>query len=330
MIPNCINRPFIGLRHSCDESSASGLFINDLTGMKLGLLSALANEEKQRGEEYFRSIEENAINSVITDFLNELYKEFNFIDIVSENHITGNFTEIQDQYEYIGYEIKRCYDRLIGVEIQSISFFSDKKFLTSVIVEGDGLRLFKKDITVQKGENLINIDVSGQYDTMKVYFKNCDAVILGLSGCSCGCPSNCSGCAEVRPYGINGDDKTYLKINPFKIDIVCRCSFDNVICNFKKDLAEAIRIKCGILILRELLFTDKYGKFITNSKEEATILLLMFEGNIEKIGKSGYDESSEYYKNLILPVRKAITYLKNTRSKCIECRDTKILNVCFN
>ena len=70
----------------------------------------------------------------------------------------------------------------------------------------------------------------------------------------------------------------------------------------------AILYQLGIKLLHELMFTERVNPFITNQKEEAKELLLIWEGVPNDA--NSIDKNSEYYKSLIYAVELQETILK--------------------
>lgn len=328
-IPSCIELPYIGLYGACDESSSSGMFINDLEGMSFNLTASLANEEKLRGETLFRSKEKLAIQTVIRDFLTLVQKDFTFLDIIYENTIKGNWSDYT-AVNKVGLIIKRCSDPFVGVEMREIAVFPEFDMKVTVVHLENEKEIKTENVTLIGGQvNYIPIKVKTTAQEYQIYIDFCGHRIKRLTSCSC-CLNghcNCNNCADVYPIYAETDEFTQGGYFYMGFSILCRCSFDNLICNYQEKLTMAILYQLGIKLLYELINTDRVNPFITKQKEEARELLKIWEGVPTET--QPLDRSSEYYKSLIYAVEFARNYIKTVSTICKECKGTHIQEVKF-
>ena len=327
-IPSCIEFPFIGLIGACDETATSGLYINDLEGMSFNLAASLANEEKIKGETFFRAKEKLAIRHVIRDFLTLCQKDFTFLDIIYENTIKGNWGSYQ-AVNKVGIIIKRCSDPFVGVEVRDISIFPELDIKITVVHVENDKQIKTENFTLVGGQvNVISVKINTIAQEYKLYLDFCGNNLKPLTECSCGrnyC--NCNNCADVYPIYAETDEFTQGGSFFMGFSILCRCNFDHLVCNYLDKLNMAILYQIGIKILQDLLFTERVNPFITNQKEEAKELLLMWEGVPNE--NNTLDKNSEYYKSLIYAVGFARNYIKTSKTICKECIGVQIQEVQF-
>lgn len=325
MIPNCFQFPYIGIIGSCDETSYSGLYLNDLDIMTFTLFSAIAKDENIKGETEIRRQERGAIIEVINDFKLLIQKDIQLADIKNEYNLTGNFgdAEIVDR---IGFEVERCFDEYSTIEIENFCFWTNEKKKVKVNIEIDGDLTQIDYTTTANTTNCIPLNISASANLIRVYVNLCGAQAKKIIDCRCDCSCSCN-CAYIRAIYEDNDtfkyDKTYTRVR-----VVCRTNWDSLICNFKKNLALPILYKLAIKTLRTLLFTDNYNQIIQNKQVNAKEALNIYEG----VPPEGavFDVSSEYYKALQPIVISAINYLKNVRRKDIICNSTRVMTHCLN
>ena len=322
-IPSCIDLPFIGLHGSCDDAASSGLYINDLEGMSFNLAANLANEEKVRGETFFRDKEKLAIRHVIRDFITMVQKDYTFKDIFYENIISGKWSDYIEVGK-VGIKIVRCPDPFIGVEVREIAVFPESDIKVTLNYQENGKLIKQENITLIGGEiNYIKVNINTTAQEYYLYTDFCGNRIKYLVSCNCDCLNqcNCNNCADV--YSVNGEDLEVGSYFFFGFSILCRLSFDNLICNYLDKLKMAILYMTGIKILQDLVFTDRVNPVIANKKAEAVELLKIWEGVPSE--NQRLDVNSEYYKSLLYAVEFAVNYVKSTRTIIKECRGAQII-----
>lgn len=325
MIPECFKLPYIGILGACDETSNSGLYLNDLDIMTFSLFSAIAKDENIKGEAEIRRQERGAIIEVINDFKLLIQKELTLTDIKNEYRLTGNLSDVQ-VVDRIGFEIERCYDEDSLIEVKDFCFWTNEKKNVTVNIEIDGDLTEIKYQTKSNTLNCVPLNISKAANLIRVYVNLCGAQVKRLVDCCCYSSCSCN-CAYVRGIyedaGVFKYDKTFVRTR-----VVCRNNWDSLICNYMDNLSLAILYKLAIKTLRTLIFTDNYNQVIQNKIVGAKEALNIYEG--VPPDNTVFDVSSEYYKALQPAVISAISYLKETRRKDINCNSSKVLVHCLN
>ncbi len=328
MIPECFKIPFIGLKLACDESSSSGLYINDIEGMSFRFAAGAAKDTYTKGEDLFRSKERLAIKDTIRDFLLLCQKDFSFKDILSDQYITGKWGDYE-AFDKYGFEVSKCEDNFIGLEIPYFSIFPENTLNVTVIVKADGTTVMSFDKQVIGGEeNKILIDYKGNANVVQVYVNLCGNRARTLTSCNCQCIHSCNGCATIRPLTTINDVLDYAGHYSAKGSVICRCSFEHMICAYKGELALPILYNTAIKLSREYIFSNNINPYMDANKESVKELLLIWEG-VPSEGEM-FDKRSEYFKSLYNVVLMARNYIKNSRTICKECAGWNVVTHCLN
>lgn len=325
MIPSCIELPYIGLRNGCDDSSSSGFYINDLEGISLKLASQVTNGEVVRGEDLIRQKERSAIIDTIRDFRILINEDVKTKDIVHQEKLVGNWSDYMSVGR-VGYKITRCNDDMTRLESFQICLFPKDSLEVQVNIDEDGsVRQVNAKLTGGR-ENCVKIDLKSNAQQILIYVNMCDHELKKLVDCTCDCGELCNECFTVSPVSyIDGKWKSFW---PFiKMNIVCRCNWDELVCLYKDQLAQAAMYRLGIRLMYEVIFTQNYTGLIQNSKESASELLKIWEGVPDG---ATFDIRSEYYKSLKPVADMAKDYLRENAKCCIECKGFKVSTHCLN
>ncbi|HRH83571.1 MAG TPA: hypothetical protein PK210_04975 [Bacteroidia bacterium] len=329
MIPECIELPFIGLRNGCDDSSFSGLYINDLEGISLRLASESANGEIRKGEDLIRIKERMAIIETIRDFKLLVQNEIQLKDVIAKDSITGNWGDYETVGR-VGFHIKRCADGLHRIEVQKFCVFPEDSLKAVVNINEDG-QLRQIEVELEGGkENCIKLNIKSKAQEIYVYVNLCTTRCKKITECTCNCGCNC--CFDMT--GIHMPDVEWIEGQYYvKTDVLCRCDFESLVCTYRDELALAVLYKVGIKLLNEVVFTQNYSGLIANSKADAAELLKIWEGvpaESTSALQQIIDPRSEYSKSLMPVVMMARQYLLNHCKDCIECTGYNIVTHCLN
>ena len=317
----CFESPYIGLKGSCNDASNSGLFINDLPGISLRALSAIANEEQIKGENLFRIKESNAIRTVKRDFLNLVQKKYSFEDILSEMSVFGNYGEYQEA-ECIELEITNCKRLEVSIDLNYLSFFSDAKFDSELVIIEDSIETKREKVRIEIGENVFRNKILSNAGVISIKINTGTHNFRQIDNCTCECSEFCEDCVTVKYFKTSGEDREELTTwKPFNFKILCRNNYDELFCMYERDLAQAVLFQTGIQLMEELMVTKEINPIVTNSKEDAETLLLLWNGSdtSQFATVSGADKiyrmDGEYYKSLLGVVLKAKNYLEKSNLK---------------
>lgn len=322
----CFESPYIGLRLGCETvNPVSGLYINDLHGISFKTLAKLSNEETVRAENLFKRLEKNAIEAVKRDFLNLVQKKYSFSDIVSEEKSWGNYGEWHDVGgKCIQMDIVNCKQDNIIMDLSTFAFFTDQSFISTVNVQyNDFSSSTSMEFKVAAGENVFRNKITNRTGKISFWFAFPDvANIRQIDNCSCDCNAcYCSDCVQVKFYDVvrPGGTQTLLNWVPFNFKILCRNSYDELICMYERDLAQAVWYQTGIQIMLEILTTKELNPILTNSKEDAERLLALWGGTdtteFATTANNMYPMNGEYIKSLMPAVIKAKNYLEKSNLK---------------
>lgn len=313
----CFEIPFIGLRGGCDETSNSGLYINDLPGISLIGLAAIANEEKIRGENLFRVKEQIAIMNTKRDFFNLVQKKYSFSDIITKYSSFGNYGDLVAG-KCLELELTNCRRENLIIDLSYLAFFSDAAFKTELVISEDGEEVSRKTLSVIKGENILRNKIYSSAGIITLKFNTGDHNVRKITSCNCDCSLECTQCVDVKFFQTENDIREQVYWIPFNMVIYCRNNYDNLLCMYERDLAQAVWYQTGIQVMEELLVTKEINPIITNTIEDAEKLLVLWGGsdtsqfpNADKI----YRQDGEYYKSLLSVVLKAKNHLENSHLK---------------
>lgn len=331
---SCIPNNYIGLRGSCLEEPASGLYINDLPGISFRLLANLATEETQRAIKLVEDLQRQAIIQVWNDIRQNLSDRIAINKVLSQRQYGRHRFDITPEYlapvaADVGLVIEAddCDDltaiRIDYIDIRTNSTVADKvltitdgcttKTYTFNAVSCQPVRI-RTNFVAATGRVFVTVDASD--------LELEDNSINQTCGCDRYCYKSCDTCT-VSGCGIEVDgwDGTKESGQAFGMvaKISCICSSSEMICQAQDDIALAVQMKMGVLIAQELATSKRCNFMVKNGKDDATDILLMILGG----EKDGVVYPGEYMTILEQTVKGIERVLTNKLSDCITCGGTR-------
>lgn len=270
---SCLSN-YIGIRGFCaDGTPDSELFINDLPGMNLATIAALATEEQQSFSGVWDEIRRRSIAMLEADTLTRMQRYFRS-NILLSNQLTGRFrTNYADHTEAAGdfrrgTLIERCLSKNAEFFINSLDVYFDTAHSGNFTIydTNDGSVLDTIAYTAIEGINTFQINkeyfIFGQ---RKRIFISYDGNLSGtqetkISTCFCGD----SGEAHVRGGSVavgtavlfenlTFDGNTHGMVVNFNV----QCSISNLICSMRELMKFSLWYKMGAEFMWERLTTDR-------------------------------------------------------------------------
>lgn len=324
-ITRCFQLPyFVGLRGACDfEQSQSGLCINDLPGISLRKLSAVATDEDIKGAELYKRAERAALIELVNDFLGRVMAEGYRFNYVLESERVGylkNWCFVDPFFGHRGVKIERCTsDRYVRTRIDYIELYSKYEIVKKLYIHEMGEDCIEREIKLKRGKNRIPVNYTACTEEVYIYMNTSD-ICLGNTkrhDDSCGCYHTCSG--DVRVTGIERgledcDWDNCGSLNGFMISTSLVCTPEDFICDNLHTLATAAYYKIGIQLMTESMVSDRANPLVRNSKEDASFLLALWLGGEH----NGQYFEGEYKKAMKLAVASAKNTI-DTDSRCFSC-----------
>ena len=325
---NCFSDCIIGIRGGCDcTNPESGYYIDDLGAISLVKADKVVDGiSAYNGEELLVQSQKFAAKKAFADFLGILDPQYNFNSILSTLRHKGAGAKDTDITNYsIFLNNLSCYDSLITIEIEEMSFYSfDSGVATFTVIE-DGFISYNFTQLVQKGMNkvklninsfaeLIEIKIEGVEVGRRQSLRNC----FDCSACVLSCEESC-----FTMYGRNNLNGKVTEVY-VDIEVKCRCSTERFLCTVRSELYLPILYGTGINFLHKVLNSDRINYYVANSKDEIQKMLLNWAGGLDVI--SGIKQSGEYYQQLKNAKNRIEGYLKNIKSRCLACKGVRIVS----
>jgi hypothetical protein len=316
----------IGLRGLC-ENPDNVLFINDLPGIQFMSFANAATAEDVSGRVTFERLLREASIAVLNDARSALLKRksINLKETVS-NYQSGRLSKDQfyDQQDlYVGREFyNRNSHKMLSQRVEFVELKSDTTAVKTIYVEVDGVPYHKEKVTLHQGITRIPIELKGE--VIRVYVSICDVNLAKQYAsahkytCSYDCDYDCSniGCGYSKLIqSTDGQNWESSSIDPFCINVSCVCDTDDIICQEKHLLAEAVRYKLGVLLMEEIIYSDNKSYFIRNSRSNAERWIVSIMGGEDP--ETGFKKDSKYWRSLGQAVNSLENKLLN--SPCVEC-----------
>lgn len=310
---NCLT-DYIGLRGCTDSDPLSGLYINDLAGINLKSIDALADSEQVNYLGVWEAVQKRAQTKLLSAVQSVFLSRYK-LKTISQSYampkdLTGDSVTIADaSYSGVqidascGQQIEWTTSNLMFISVQSLSvYFGDAwdastcnyrvvdSFTGEVLTSGTFVPTagftgwYQININQRFFSQMINVEVSTRgrvTETVNINQTNgwgC-ACMNALWGCDC--------CAWVR--GISGDDTNESTTKGVLAIMTIGCSFEGLICNNLNTFDAAYWNLLGHEIMIERIYADRMNKYTTIGKEEAEELRAYYMVEFEKYLKLAVD-----------------------------------------
>lgn len=312
---NCLDN-LIGIRDCNLPEPSSGLYIQDLPGMRLSIANAAVDEETISGVELIKekiSYSQNAILNQIRNILKDKTRINSLIESDNVGYYKENLKLVSaDPGKLTGIKVKI-------EQNQYLEFFLSKVYL-KVNHTGE-VPVYVYDLISGQLLETINVDctpgISSVVITNKSFptnrqklslFIGYDASIQGYES-SVSKPSGCGSCENeymnryVRFYSgkINSSD-TKIDSNiksgngtaGLSLEYSVNCSLESFICSMAGLLAWPLLHKVGVEILKEVIYSKRLNSIVLLDKQTTKDLMADYEKE--------YNESMDgIFLNLKLP-----------------------------
>jgi len=301
--------------------SQGELMVDDIMGVSANLVQNLKEDEQQKFSDYFNQLRTSSYKNFLKDLEIELLKRKSFKHIVSESKpFSGKkSTELNTNFERVGYKIELPYHQFTEYQLKAIDLYAHK--FGDIRIEVFDLisaeLLYSEEFILNRGRNSIKIDKTfSSLQTTEIFvgITNIDSALMEVScneyssNChlACDCETNygrldfTEGCQI--DYIDEGEDITFDKL--FCINGAIRCNLEAILCEYKEFFGEAVKYKLGIDILNEKLNSNVRGWYTSS--------------NFQEIRESTLPELKEqYYKRLNLAITNISDLLND--SICWSC-----------
>jgi hypothetical protein len=306
---DCFEAPFLTIIGDCSNTSTSGLPLNMLHGVTLKSAAQVANEEFRTGVNMLRQFEAEAINRVVLDVLAVLGRKYQFNKVLHTD-VLGDFKtrDYRAVTGTVGFEVEVSDFRPYGARIQlQWVKFSVQEDVTGAVIyyEVDGVVSSKtvdlfalKQNTVQfnvEAERLIRVYWDPAAVQVGVSYINPESVITS----TCDCRYTCAGCFVSRTIDVQHTGGAITSVSPslqpmgMQAGINCVVRPDDLLCRYMAEIAQLVRLRVGMMMMWELLTSQRANPLVRNGRESAERLLARWEGTPDPV--TGFDQKSEYY-----------------------------------
>lgn len=262
---------------SKDTPSRSGLYANQLPGVTLNLLDDLTKDEQEDWEEFWSDIYDRSIVNFVGDVQARLADKFH-IDLKLVSRETSEFKgDINVNSGLAGIKLTYRLPKYGRLNIVSIEVYSDSEQANKNIYfyenDENGRLLYTEPVDLIEGLNTINIDESFNVDKLFIAFTPGDVAIREtknryfdsyryISWGDESCLFPCYGSSQGSVDQINGGG----------INVIynATCSIEKFVEDNINIFREAFWYRIGLELFRERIFSDRFDRWTTITREEAS------------------------------------------------------------
>lgn len=331
MAYDCLNN-LVLLRGVCDQDAQSdSVYLDDIPGVSLKKASLVTDEDMQ-GSAFVKRIINAAKDKVVEDFITELAADFNFSAALGSAHVGRMPSEYAATFTgKLVIEItKNSDDPFEYLHITAVNFYADaaKKGVVFSYFDGCNTMTCTRDIVC--GKNVIPINVSTAACLFRMWVDWTGRGVASkygcYSACSCDAAANCTKCStecfNVTAYKETPTGgKIYSNSSEllgFTVNASCRCSDEELVCQFRKDLRYALAYQAHIQFMRFQQNSTNTNYFVTNTKEQVAENLLRLEGGTNSYGKKEIGLYRDALRKVVTRIKPAI---KQMSTRCLSCGD---------
>lgn len=330
----CFETPFLTIIGDCDNTSSSGVVLNNLHGVTLRNAANITNEEFKTGIAMLREFEIEAINAVVRDVVFGLGSKYRF-NKIRHSDVIGALErdDFVANADTVGFELRMSETAPVGskIHLEYLEFSVGEQFnLADIVITTDNTDTVIQKTLYPNQRNTVYVDKYAETYLRVVYAP------VGLIGNSnivsntvdwhgdCQCRYTCGNCFVATNIEIDtGNPVQSAKPNGIRAGINCTVAFDQWLCKYKNDLAYPIRLMVGIMVMNELLTSTRVNPLVRNSRDDAERLLTMWRGGVDVT--TGFEMKSEYWK-LLSPIIKMIANdISKSGHKDFECNGMSVV-----
>lgn len=279
---NCFEN-YIGLEGLSPEiSPRSGLYVNKLPGVTIGMFSALQNEDQDSALEYWETVYQRGVNNFIDHVAGRIDKTFH-VEKVIESKLSGEFDKPflinNAAATEAGVEITLITSKYSLTEVQRIKIYSidtpsPSTTTLSIIDNETEAVLWSKEIDLEEGLNVIDVFESFESEKIRVVYSPLAVQSYTTSLITRphkGCYSCFNGSSTV----------TQLNGGGLVVEFQTKCSVEAFICSQLSRFKNAFWYWLGVELMTDAIMSRNTNCF-TIDREQAQQNLGFYEGEVEK------------------------------------------------
>lgn len=309
---NCLT-DYIGLRGCTDSEPLSGLYINDLAGINLKTIDAIADNEQVTYLGVWSAIQKRAQVKLLSAVQKEFNKRYQLKTITQSWQLPKDLNGTEETFATTynglqidtscGDEIQFTQSNLMFISVQSFSMYV-KSFV------GADINLSYRITDGYTGEVYLtgtkNITTTGWHEVQinqKFFTTRLNVEWLApagtiteqvdlndTDGVSCACLSNlygCDCCAYI--WGTDDNERAGSETWGLIVTSTVGCSFEGLICANKNTFDAAYWNLLGLELMIEQVYTDRLNKYTTIRREEAKELRDYYQAEFDKYIEQAID-----------------------------------------
>lgn len=265
---------FINLKAACDTTApTSGLYIEDLPGLNVVNLAAVAGPHAQSAIDMVKDANRKAFNRLSSDLQSHLLTAWGnkAIEAVANLKYADDFNDADPGT--VGMRIKWTRTAMSRLRINRLYFKSESAVTNLVITITDGITSTTKTISGGAGDEIdIDMDYASTKGSIAVTFDNSLAMpykgnLTGHSNLAC---SSCTqGAKRIAFYGIDATGNNTSTTYGLLADVSLECDFDRAVCMAMHTLRIEMMYLIGHILLEEFIATQRINWIAISSKEWA-------------------------------------------------------------
>lgn len=302
-------------------------YLNELPGINLVNVAKIADHEIATGTALMDRAIGFAEKMVVRDFLQRFKTKFLFKETIGSDVIGLHGTTFQGNVaknKGIHTWVYDTSDRYVKGHVEYIEINVEAAAPGSTIyysIDGGATATLSTELTA--GYNRVRLDLEFN-EEFRVWF---DTTAISLSspdstGYSCVnncvrdfCCNNCIGYQQIEkelaePVSAFANDSTP---NGIVLAVSCKGDADELVCQYRNELATPILYRSGAFIMEELSVSSRGNPYVRNSKDEAKVLYIRWMGGVDAL--TGFEEKGEYPRLLQQVVDTAIMAARQSTSK---------------
>lgn len=300
---NCFGANFIGISPNCEDIEApdSGFFISDV--IQLSDIAKIATAEDGNGKRMFDRIQKNSIIQTAAAVVTELTRQ----------KVEFQSGRSSDCINLANNRILKltCTDELGGVFLEKAKLNEN----TNIYFVDE----YGTTQNIDAVEDVVHLNFSGLGKYGYIYANSAPVVNIEeiIHKCTLIEKRHC-GCVDISTFEneeLAGDG---LTDNVFYIS--CECSYDYLLCSFKKFLVYPIFYHLIGSLYRERWQSGNLDRYVQGTRE--------FSEEMFRTYLHGFSDKKSMFAE---QVAQAVTMIKqsvlNRRSKCVKCTGTKIVSL---
>lgn len=320
---DCLN-DFIGIRGLCtDVTAGSGLYINDLPGMKLKSLEGLSDNETEDFRAIWDKIYGRAQENFITDvlaFMPENMKANQVVESAEFGRAKADETAVASTNEYKGIQIKAWGSSYLAVEIEQAQIYSNataNNVTIKIFDTLDGVELYTGDFDLVEGWNMVQINQTilarGDRFELFVCYDGNDLTSMETNPTSSEMVFSTARGAKVTVGTTPIEGNLSFESDTFGMILNWNtiCSIEHFICRNKQRLKNALRYKAGIEYLIEVMMEDEVVS------RQTLIPADQLQARMEQM-ESIYQQQMEKAMQNLEPIRDNVCFECNSSIKLVS------------